>query len=622
MGTLSKYLGTIILLLSTIAAFGQIKITSGYEGEIYNQFAIDIKNNTDVPIAIYTSQGSIENLSNLLNKGFQLGFLQYDVLLFNELENPEIKNKIKVMLPLYVEEIHLITRKDGNIKSLSDLKGKRVGTGSEMSGTNITATFIQYKTMIKWTPISLAFDKSISALVNDSIDAFFYVGAAPSNLLKSLSANVQQLIKLVPIENKNLRDFYQKSIIKKKTYPWLNEDIQTISVMSLIAVNTLNINDSTSIIIESLYEDLKGNLQGIQKNKLSHIKWDDVDFTDTDDIDWPIYRDKYISIDFVSLLIAYLAALLSLMQIYFIINKLWKRKHEKMVADSISISAMFISILINLSFAFKNLQDGGIPQFSANIMWIGASSLSAAIGMGIWVASNRNAGFFNLLIKALNMERKEAADLAKVFFRPSSAEKIIEILGRMAMVDEDLDQREKDFIQSFADHWNIEVDWSDIQKYASESGDRYERIKAAMSDYLKTSPQEEQVNQLRDVFNLLVKIDEVVTSEEQMIIDELEGQIAEYLKKDNTLQIYRVAVVPQSQEQDDAVGKLLQNLKKEKIAGGYAYLSPCYYSERYAEMISSQYRAIHVFSVVVKPKQLTDDDFMKSILSSKQNTEK
>jgi TRAP transporter TAXI family solute receptor len=622
MGTLSTYLGTIILLFSTIAAFGQIKITSGYEGEIYNQFAIDIKNNTDVPIAIYTSQGSIENLSNLLNNGFQLGFLQYDVLLFNELENPEIKNKIKVMLPLYVEEIHLVTRKDGNIKSLSDLKGKRVGTGSEMSGTNITATFIQYKTMIKWTPISLPFDKSISSLVNDSIDAFFYVGAAPSNLLKSLSANVQQLIKLVPIENKNLKDFYKKSTIKKKTYPWLNEDIQTISVMSLIAVNTLNINDSTSIIIESLYEDLKGNLQGIQKNKLSHIKWDDVDFTDTDDIDWPIYRDKYISIDFVSLLIAYLAALLSLMQIYFIINKLWKRKHEKMVADSISISAMFISILINLSFAFKNLQDGGIPQFSANIMWIGASSLSAAIGMGIWVASNRNAGFFNLLIKALNMERKEAADLAKVFFRPSSAEKIIEILGRMAMVDEDLDQREKDFIQSFADHWNIEVDWSDIQKYASESGDRYERIKTAMSDYLKTSPQEEQVNQLRDVFNLLVKIDEVVTSEEQMIIDELEGQIAEYLKKDNTLQIYRVAVVPQSQEQDDAVGKLLQNLKKEKIAGGYAYLSPCYYSERYAEMISSQYRAIHVFSVVVKPKQLTDDDFMKSILSSKQNTEK
>lgn len=606
------------LVAYTQTAFSQLKIASGIKGEIYNQFALDIKNNTDVPLAVFTSMGSKDNLSKLLNDNFQLGFLQYDVLLYNELENPEIKNKIKVMLPLYDEEIHLIARSDGGINSLSDLRGKRVGIGSNRSGTSVTATFIQYKTMIKWTPVELPFENSFSALINDSIDAFFYVGAAPSNLLKSLSANVQHLIKLVPIENKNLKDFYLTKTIDKNVYPWLNEDINTISVRSLIAVNINNLNDSTTLEINNLYEDLSGNLKGIQKNKLSHPKWHDVDFTNMDGIDWPVYKEEFISLDLVSLMIAYLAALLSLIQIYFIINKLWKRKHEKIVAESISISAMFISILINLSFAFKNFHDGGIPQFSANVMWIGSSMLSSAIGMGLWVSSNRGVGFFTLLYRALNLERKEAGDLAKVFFKPSGADKIIEILGRMAMVDEDLDKREKDFIQSFADHWHIEVDWDHIQKFAEESGDRYDRIKQAMSDYLKTSPQEEQVNQLRDVFNLLVNIDEVVTDEEQLIMDELEGQIAEYLKKESQLQIYRVAVVPQSQEQDDAVGKLLQNLTKEKIAGGYAYLSPSYYSERYAEMISAQYRAIHVFSVVVKPKQLLDDEFVKSIMHEKE----
>lgn len=617
---MSKIRITLIFLFSLIAfqpLSAQLKIASGIDGEIYNQFAIDIQNNTDVPIELFTTAGSKDNLSKLINDGFQLGFLQYDVLLYNELENPDIKNKIKVMLPLYDEEIHLIARNDGSINSLADLRNKKVGIGSEMSGTGITAKFIQYKTMIQWIAIPIPFDNSFSALLNDSIDAFFYVGAAPSNTLKSLSANVQQLIKLVPIENKNLKDFYLTKTIDKNIYPWLKEDIKTISVRSLIAVNTANIDDSTQLLVESLYEDLKGNLQGIQKNKLSHPKWHDVDFTNMSGIDWPVYREKYISLDFVSLMIAYLAALLSFVQIYFIINKLWKRKHEKVVAESISISAMFISILINISFALKNMNDGGIPQLSANIMWIGSSVISTAIGMGIWVASNRGVGFFTLLFKALNLERKEAGDLAKLFFQPSGADKIIEILGRMAMVDEDLDKREKDFIQSFADHWRIEVDWDEIQKYAEESGDRYERIKLAMADYLKTSPQEEQVNQLRDVFNLLVNIDEVVTEEEQMIMDELEGQIAEYLKKEHELQIYRVAVVPQSQEQDDAVGELLQNLTKEKIAGGYAYLSPSYYSERYAEMISAQYRAIHVFSVVVKPKQLLDDDFVKSMMKEK-----
>ena len=614
---MKRYL--VLLLLTYLISMGykttaQIRISSGLKGEIYNQFAIDIKNNTDIPFSVYPSEGSLENFSKLESDSFELAFLQYDVLLYKELENPQIKNNIKVLLPLYDEEIHLIARNNSDINSLTDLIGKRVGMGSNKSGTNITARFIQYKTTLKWKAFDIPFNKCLAALMNDSIDAFFYVGAAPSNLLKSLSSDVQKFIKLVPVESKQLKDFYTTKTIKKGIYPWLNKDIKTISVKSLIAVNTLNIDKEEEKQVDLLYDDLKGNLKGIQKNKMSHPKWKDVDFTDMDGVDWPVYKEKFISLDFFSMMLAYLAAVLSFIQIYFIINKLWKRKHEKIVAESISISAMFISLIINGSFAFKNLHDGGIPQFSANIMWIASSIISALIGMGIWVSFNRGVGFFTLLARALNMERKEAGDLAKVLFRPSGADKILEILGRMAMVDEDLDQREQDFIQSFADHWKLEVDWDAIVKYAEESGDRYDKIKKAMAEYLITSPQEEQVNQLRDVFNLLVNIDEVVTDEEQLIIDELEGQIAQYLGKEGDLEVFRVAVVPQSQEQDDAVSKLLNNLEKEKIAGGYAYLSESYYSERYAEIISAQYRAIHVFSVVIKPKHLNDDEFVKKML--------
>ena len=609
-----------LLIFSGTPLLAQIKMASGIKGEIYDQFAIDIRNNTDVPITIESTRGSADNLEKLINEDFQLAFLQYDVLLYNELtrddaNSPKLKDYIRVMLPLYDEEVHLIARNDGSINSLMDLRNKRVGIGSELSGTGVTAKYIQYNTMIEWEAVVIPFDESFNALLNDSIDAFFYVGAAPSNTLKSLSENVGALIKLIPIENDNLNDFYLQKEIKSGTYPWLKKDINTISVRSLIGVNTNNIDDSTAALVDLLYDDLKGNLTGIQKNKMSHPKWKDVDFSRTRGIDWPVYREKYVSMDFWSLIIAYLAAILSFIQIYFIINKLWKRKHEKVVSESISISAMFISVIINLSFAFKNLNDGGIPQLSANIMWIIASIISTAVGMGIWVAGNRGVNLFTLLFRALNLERKEAGDLAKVFFKPSGASNIIEILGRMAMVDDDLDKREREFIQSFADNWHIEVDWNKVMKYADEAGDRYEKITNALTEYLKTSPPEEQVNQLRDVFNLLVNIDEVVTDEEQLIMDELEGKIAEYLNKQDDLEVFRVAVVPQSQEQDDAVSKLFKDLQKEKIAGGYAYLTKSYYSERYAEMISAQYRAIQVFSVVVKPKQLLDEDFVKSIFN-------
>lgn len=605
----------LFVLLSTQIHAQDLKISSGLEGEIYHQFAIDITNNTDVDLQIASSQGSLENFNNLNTNNFQLGFVQYDVLLYNELENPKIKEYLKVFFPLYQEEIHLITRKNSEIKKLEDLKDKKVGIGSTSSGTQITAKFIQYNTSIPWKSVNIDFSKSLNYLINDSIDAFFYVGAAPSNYLKSLSPDLKKLIRLIPIKHKNLKDFYKNSIIKKEFYPWLDSDIKTLAVKSLMIINTKNIDAKSEEKIELLYNDLKDNLKGIQKNKLSHSKWKDVDFSDMDGVDWPVYKEKYISLDFFSLLLAYLAAILSFIQIYFIINKLWKRKHEKVVAESISISAMFISLIINGSFAFKNLHDGGIPQFAANILWIIASIISTIIGIGFFVAAKKDQNIWTLLKQALNLERKEAGDLAKIFFQPSGAENIIEILGRMAMVDEDLDPREKDFIQGFADHWHIELDWDSIKKYLNEEGDRYEKIKAAMRKYLETSPQKEQVQQLRDVFNLLVNIDEVVTEEEQMIMDELEGLIAQYIDQDIELESYRVAVVPQSQEQDDAVSKLLKDLQREKVAGGYAYLSEPYYSERYAEIISGQYRAIHVFSVVIKPKHLQDSEYLDKLLN-------
>jgi hypothetical protein len=65
--------------------------------------------------------------------------------------------------------------------------------------------------------------------------------------------------------------------------------------------------------------------------------------------------------------------------------------------------------------------------------------------------------------------------------------------------------------------------------------------------------------------------------------------------------VFRVAVVPQSPEQENSIVGLLKDLKKEHIAGGWAYVSEPYYSERYAEIISAQYRALNVFSVVFKP---------------------
>lgn len=591
--------------ISSVSAQETIRIVSGIKGEVYDQFAKDIKNNTHVELNIYQTGGSLDNIEYLLSDSIQMAFIQYDVLKKTPIIS-DLQDYIKVFLPLYSEEIHLIVLKKSNINSVQDLIGKRVGIGGLNSGTHVSALMIQEVEGIEWEAVNIDFNKSVKALLADSIDAFFYVGAAPSSYLSNLDESIASQIKLANVRGDNLNEIYEDKIIKSDIYSWNDNDVKTIGVPSLLVVNTRNIDSTLAKQIDILYSDLSDNLKGIQWNKFSHPKWSQVDFSNIDDIDWPVYKKEYVTYEMVVNLMAIIAAILSFIQIYFIINKLWKRKHERVVAESISISAMFISIFINGFFAVKNMGGGNLPQLSANIMWISASVISAFIGVGLYVSTNRERGFFRLLLSALNMERKEAGDLAKVLFKPSGADKIIEILGRVAMVDNDLDKKEREFIQGFADNWGINMDWDGITKYLDESEHRFQELRSAMNSYLGTSPPKEQASQLMDVISLLVNVDDVVTAEEDLILSELTGLIMKYLGKGTEIDIFKVAVVPQSIEQENSVNELLKDLNKEQIAGGWAYISESYYSERYAGIISAQYRALKVFSVVFKPNNIEE----------------
>lgn len=598
-------LGSIFLSISSfIYAQGTINMVSGIRGEVYDQFAHDIKNNTRAESRIYQSRGSQDNINYLLGDSIQIAFAQYDVLKVDR-QIKGIEEYVKVFLPLYCEEIHLITLRESTINNLQDLEGKIVGVGDPNSGTYVTAAIIKSIKELNWKADYSPFEGSVQALLNHHLDAFFYVGAAPSTYLSSLPDTVGNLLKMVNVRGRNLEDLYEKRNIRKGTYYWSDKEIKTMGVRTLLLVNTRNIDTAMARQIDILYNDLSANLKGIQWNKYSHPKWNQVDFGDMDNIDWPVFKEEYIfTVENMVMLIAIIAAILSFLQIYFIINKLWKRKHEKIVAESISISAMFISIFINGFFATKNMVGDNIPQLSANLMWITASIISAIVGVGLYVSTNRDVGFIRLLLRALNMERKEAADLAKIFFKPSGAAKIIEILGRVAMVDNDLDQKERDFIQGFADNWGIKMDWDLIAKFADDSELRFRELRRAMSSYISTSPPKEQASQLIDVISLLVNVDDVVTEEEDLMLSELTGLIMKYLGKGSEVDVFMVAVIPQSPKQEEAIMSLLKDLKKEEIAGGWAYVSEGYYSERYAGIISAQYRALQVFSVVFKPNNM------------------
>ncbi|MDJ1184360.1 hypothetical protein [Roseofilum casamattae] len=302
--------------------------------------------------------------------------------------------------------------------------------------------------------------------------------------------------------------------------------------------------------------------------------------------------EKIISI------LAFLSIGFSLAEVYLTVNQIWKRKHERAVAESISVTANLVSLIPGIIFALNYLLQGEVIGLIDTTLFGGLAVFYILVGMSLWVEGERRKGLWTLIKQTLNLERKEAGDLARSFFKPSGAKKVISILSQVAMIDEVLDDREKQFIQNFADNWNIKYSWDDLQSNRPAGASlNLIALRQDVRDYLATSPPHKQVSEFNDIINTLVNIDEEVSEQERLIIGELEGLFSAYINQGSNPAQYHVIVVPQNDRQLQVVMNLSE-LSEYEVAEGTAYHSEPFYSKEYADIISQGYRSLNLLSIV------------------------
>ncbi len=279
-----------ILFLSIYKLTVAQNIISGIDGQsTYFELSEDIKS-TYPKLLIHNSGGSIENLLKLLDdsSSIDMAFLQYDVLLNYQIRNSHIKDDIEIILPMYNEEIHLIAKKNSGINTVNDLQGKTVAIGSISEGTNITAKSILSLLNIKCKTLNISYRDAFAAFLDGKIEAFFYVGGAPIENLSSFPKEIAGIMKLVPVESDKLNEIYDKAIIKKSDYPWLNTDIKTVSVKSYVVHNKNKTNENFNI--SDFISSVNNNLTTFKSNNSYHPKWKEIDWKQTRLPDWPIHN--------------------------------------------------------------------------------------------------------------------------------------------------------------------------------------------------------------------------------------------------------------------------------------------------------------------------------------------
>lgn len=294
-----------------------------------------------------------------------------------------------------------------------------------------------------------------------------------------------------------------------------------------------------------------------------------------------------------------IALVFTTVQVYLQVNKIWKRKQDKDVAESQSIAGLLLMAgNCILSICYYIVHDD-FPSIVDSSIYLFQSLVFALISTGIFVKSTEKRNIWASMRKALKLERKEANYLIKKFFKPNNAEIIINILHQIAMIDDNLDPKEEELIMAFAKEWKIDYSIEKLNAERSDSSEsNFMRLRDSVQSYLNDEPAKEQAAQLRDMMQTLINVDDNVSPEEELIAGELLGLIETYIHDGDKSLSYDVLIVPQKNEHHEFIQQLLPNAAKFEVAGGTAYSMGSFYSQKYAEMICNQYREVNLFTIV------------------------
>jgi TRAP transporter TAXI family solute receptor len=172
---------------------------------------------------------------------------------------------LRTLLILYPNLMHVATVESSGIKTMQDLKGKRVSTGSPGSATEVMAfrlleaAGLDPNKDVKRERLSVA--ESVNAVKDRKIDAFFWVGGLPTAAVTDLANSPGMKIVMVdtsaevPAMNKKYGNLYFPSVISKQTYSGMAKDNNVAAVANILVVSSAMSDAEAYKIVKAIFDN-------------------------------------------------------------------------------------------------------------------------------------------------------------------------------------------------------------------------------------------------------------------------------------------------------------------------------------------------------------------------------
>ncbi|HRD24057.1 MAG: TAXI family TRAP transporter solute-binding subunit, partial [Candidatus Fonsibacter ubiquis] len=217
-------------------------------------------------VQVQVTKASVENL-NLLQEGkgeiaFVLGDSAKDAWAGNE--DAGFKNKLdklRIIGAIYPNYVQIVASKGSNIKTLADLKGKRISVGAAKSGTELNARAVLAAAGMSYKDLGkveyLPFAESVELIKNRQLDATLQSAGLGVASLKDLANSVEINVVAVPADVvKKMGAPFIPGTIPAETYKGQTTAVSTTAIVNYL-VTRKDVSDATAYQMTKLfYENL------------------------------------------------------------------------------------------------------------------------------------------------------------------------------------------------------------------------------------------------------------------------------------------------------------------------------------------------------------------------------
>jgi len=267
----------LLVLLACVASTGlaqaqqlKLSISTGGTGGVWYPMGGAMANvlSKSMPNASATAEvtgGSVDNVKLLSAGKTDIGFSMVDVAYEGMMGTGKFKEKVPMRTLAVVHPLvmHVVTAEGRGVEKMSDLKGKRVSTGSPGSGTEVMAIRILEAYGISTKDIvqeRLSVTEAANALKDRKIDAFLHAAGVPLPAVTDVAASPGTKVKLVDHADavkamvKKYGPIYAAGKIPAKTYSGQDRDALTVNVWGVLYVNE-KMNEKTAYdIVKTLFD--------------------------------------------------------------------------------------------------------------------------------------------------------------------------------------------------------------------------------------------------------------------------------------------------------------------------------------------------------------------------------